>query len=261
MGAFSEALEQGIEQGGKAAAEAAAKQAAEAAGRGAFGDLASIGARDAGQALHIGATGVLESGGKAAAKETIAQRLSRLMAGRIGAGAKNEVGEAAGSLADKEAAKAADVAAKAALKAEGKAEAAALKKTEDALAKALAKAAGKKGIAATIKDVAAKNAIKGIIGAGTTVAGGFLVNKLLNKGKDLFDDGLHALGDVANAVADDAKEVRNGLRDKVIDPVVHDLLKSLGLSEEDIKKFETNLSTGILVVGAVVIVYEVKKVI
>ena len=40
---------------------------------------------------------------------------------------------------------------------------------------------------------------------------------------------------------------------------MHDALKSLGMSDDDISKLETGLATGILVVGAVVIVFEVKK--
>ena len=110
----------------------------------------------------------------------------------------------------------------------------------EAAANAAAKGGGK-GIAKGI----AKGVGGSVIGAAGTAVAAYLTYK---KADQLFDDGLHALGDL-----------RDGFVDIFIDPWLRPILQSMGWSDEKIDKFEKPLGTGILVAGGVFVVYEIKK--
>ena len=235
---------------GKELSGAAAKAAIEAAAKDAFGAISGIGWHNTGRVINEG----LADGLKTVTMDTTAasqsERLAAAMAGRAGADTTaHVVGEGAGTLAERETLAATEATEKAAAEVAAKNSAKALVKAEaKAAAEAIAKTESKAGVKATVKKFAGKNAGKiagGLVsGAATT----FVAYQTFKKGKQLFDDSLH-----------DLEDVRNGFRDYAIDLWMHALLSSLGVPEDQICKIETALATGILVVGAVVVVYEIKK--
>ena len=234
-----------FEIGGKELSESALKASLEAAAKNTFGEIAGIGWRNEGNVINEALADGLKTGrlgSTAASQDVLARHLAEAVEGRGAADTTaHVVGEGAGTLAEREAQAALDATEKELAEAE---EAAA----RPEVPKVPARPSIANGLKNTIKKFAGKNAGKITGGLLTTAAGGFASYKIFKKGEEFLDDTL-----------DDFKDARNTFRDSAIDPWMHGLLSSLGVPDDQICPIETALATGILVTGAVVAVYEIKK--